>query len=107
MQHQPVISPLGSPFIELSSIDSTNNYALARIREGLAVHGAAFYTDDQTSGKGQMGKQWLSEKGANIALSVVIQPQSLLVSQQFQLSACIAVATQKFLETYAGDDIRI
>jgi len=107
LQQQPVINPLGSPFIELSSVDSTNNYALAKIREGQAGHGTAFFTGEQTAGKGQMGRQWVSEKGANIALSVVIQPESLLISMQFRLSACIAIAVQKFLTRYAGDDIKI
>jgi len=107
LQQQPVINPLGSPFIELSPVDSTNNYALAKIREGQAGHGTAFFTGEQTAGKGQMGRQWLSEKGANIALSVVIQPESLLISMQFRLSTCIAIAVQKFLTRYAGDDIKI
>lgn len=107
MQQQPVINPLGSPFIELSSVDSTNNYALSRVREGLAGHGSAFFTYEQTAGKGQMGRQWLSEKGANIALSVVIQPKPLQISQQFQLSACIAIAASSFLSKYAGEEIKI
>lgn len=107
MLQQPVINPLGSPFIELSSVDSTNNYALAKIREGLAGHGTVFFTYEQTAGKGQMGRQWLSEKGANIALSVVIQPKPLQIPQQFQLSACIAMAACSFLTEYAGEEIRI
>lgn len=107
MQQQPVINTLGSPFIELVSVDSTNNYALRQVREGLAGHGSAFFTYEQTAGKGQMGRQWLSEKGANIALSVVIQPKPLQISQQFQLSACIATAACNFLSKYAGEDVKI
>ncbi|MGC4037971.1 MAG: biotin--[acetyl-CoA-carboxylase] ligase [Chitinophagaceae bacterium] len=107
MQQQPVIKPLGSPFIELSSVDSTNNYALAQIRNGLAIHGAAFFAHEQTAGKGQMGKQWKSEKDANIALSVVIQPLFLTLSQQFRLNACVAVAAWTFLSRYINDNLCI
>jgi BirA family biotin operon repressor/biotin-[acetyl-CoA-carboxylase] ligase len=107
LQHKPVIKPLGSSFIELNSADSTNNYALSSIREGVAQHGIAFFAHEQTGGKGQMGRQWISEKGANIALSIVLQPKPLQVSQQFQLSACIAVAAFKFFSHYAGIDTRI
>jgi BirA family transcriptional regulator, biotin operon repressor / biotin---[acetyl-CoA-carboxylase] ligase len=107
LQYPPVIKPLGSPFIELQSIDSTNNYALSRIRERLADHGMVFFAHEQTAGKGQMGKRWVSEKGANIAMSIVLRPEPLLVSQQFILSACIAVAALNFLTPYAGSDVRV
>ncbi len=54
-----------------------------------------------------MGRQWISEKGANMALSIVLQPKPLQLSQQFQLSACIAVAVHRFYSNYAGEDTKI
>lgn len=107
MQQPQAIIPLGSPFIELTSIESTNSYALSQIRKGRSGHGTAFFTHEQTAGKGQMGRQWHSEKDSNIALSIVIQPKPLLISQQFQLSACIAVAVRSFLASYAGNEVKI
>jgi BirA family biotin operon repressor/biotin-[acetyl-CoA-carboxylase] ligase len=107
LQHKPVIKPIGSSFVELSSTDSTNNYALARVRDGEAAHGTAFFAHQQTAGKGQMGRQWISEKDVNIALSIVLEPNPLLISQQFQLSACIAVAVHKCISRYAGHDTRV
>jgi len=107
LQHKPVIKPFGSPFIELLTVDSTNNYALSLSREGMAQHGTAIFAHEQTAGKGQMGRQWLTEKGANMALSIVLQPKPLQLSQQFQLSACIAVAVHKFYSNYAGEDTKI
>ena len=67
----------------------------------------AFFAHDQKAGKGQRGKSWQSLKGANIALSIVIKPQPLLLTQQFQLSACVAVAIQEFFMKYAGDATKI
>ena len=107
MQDKAFIRPLPASFIELQSVDSTNNYALSRIRDGQAEHGSAYFAHEQTAGKGQRGRNWASQKGANIALSIALKPQPLLVSEQFQLSACVAVAVQKFFSRYAGTDTKI
>jgi BirA family biotin operon repressor/biotin-[acetyl-CoA-carboxylase] ligase len=101
-EHSPVI-PIGLPFIELQSVDSTNNYALEQIHAQMARHGMAFFAHEQIAGKGQRGKGWVSEKGANIILSVIINPGYLSVKDQFQLSACVAVAVHDFFSRYAGD----
>lgn len=107
MPQQPASNPLGQPFIELQSVDSTNNYALSLIHAGLAHHGHTFFAHEQVSGKGQRGRTWSAEKDANILLSVVVKPHPLQVSQQFQLSACASVAVREFFSIYGGDDTRI
>ena len=43
-------SPLGEVLIELSEIDSTNNYAMRLIDEGMAEHGMIIRADFQTKG---------------------------------------------------------
>lgn len=98
---------IGVPFIELQSVDSSNNYALKQTHEGKSQHGMTFFAHEQLAGKGQRGKVWKSEKGANIILSVIIQPDFLSVSDQFQLSACVAVAVHDFFSQYAGNDTKI
>ena len=94
-------------FIELQSVDSTNNYARQQIHAGLAQHGTAFFAHEQVAGKGQRGKIWTTEKGSNLILSLVVKPQPLLLAQQFQLSACVAVAIHEFFMKYAGDNTKI
>jgi BirA family transcriptional regulator, biotin operon repressor / biotin---[acetyl-CoA-carboxylase] ligase len=108
-QHS-VTNTIGQPFIELESVDSTNKYAMALVhearlpdRQGLINHGKAFFARQQTAGKGQRGKEWITEKGANIILSVLIQPAGFTINDQFKLSACIAVAVHQFFSKYAGD----
>jgi len=103
----PVGYSLGSPFIELQSIDSTNNYALAQIHANLAQPGACFFAHEQTAGKGQRGKSWTTERGRNITMSIVVRPAFLQVFQQFQLSTCVAVATHHFLNRYTDAMLRI
>jgi BirA family biotin operon repressor/biotin-[acetyl-CoA-carboxylase] ligase len=95
------------PFLELSTIDSTNNYALSQLHAGLAQHGSTFFAHEQVSGKGQRGKSWTTEKDTALILSIVINPHPLKVRQQFHLSACVAVSVYEFFSKYAGNATRI
>jgi BirA family biotin operon repressor/biotin-[acetyl-CoA-carboxylase] ligase len=98
---------IGFPFVELQSVDSTNNYARQQIHEGLAQHGTTYFAHEQRSGKGQRGRYWNSEKDTNIIMSVVINPRPILLAQQFMLSACVALAIHDFFRKYAGGDTKI
>jgi len=106
---QPSVhNPLGMPFVELQSVDSTNNYALARAHAGMAHHGEAFFAHEQVAGKGQRGQRWITQKGENIILSVIADPSPLLLNQQFQLSAAVALAVHDLFSNYAGaEDTKI
>ena len=73
----------------------------------MVQHGTTFFAHEQVAGKGQRGKTWTTEKGANIILSVVVKPAPLLLTQQFQLSATVAVAIHKFFSNYAGTETKI
>jgi len=101
------IQTIGLPFVELQSVDSTNNYARQLIHAGLAQNGMAIFTHEQIAGKGQRGKEWVSQKDVNIAISFIINPSPLQIAQQFQLSACVAIALQDFFMQYAGDTSKI
>ncbi|MET0465787.1 MAG: biotin--[acetyl-CoA-carboxylase] ligase [Chitinophagaceae bacterium] len=107
MPQLPFSPALGTPFIELKSIDSTNNYALQQVHAGMAQHGAAYFAHEQVAGKGQHGKVWAMDKGVNLILSTVINPHPLLMAQQFQLSVCVALAAADLFRRYAGEDTRI
>ena len=96
-----------APFIELQTVDSTNNYALKQLHEGLARHGTAYFSREQTAGKGQRGKTWWSAKDSSLLLSIVINPKPLTATQQFQLSACAAVSVCRFFNSYVNGNARI
>lgn len=97
----------GGFFTILDIVDSTNNYAMQKVQEGLAKHGWAWFALEQTAGKGQRGKNWDSEKGKNIALSLVLDPEHLKITNPFHLSAAIAVSISELLKKYAGDDVKV
>jgi BirA family biotin operon repressor/biotin-[acetyl-CoA-carboxylase] ligase len=96
------------------SLDSTNNYAMQQVHAGMAAHGDVILALQQTEGKGQHGKAWLAEKGESILMSTILNlnvPNSAIfpigISQQFELSALVAVATREWLASYAGDNVFI
>jgi BirA family biotin operon repressor/biotin-[acetyl-CoA-carboxylase] ligase len=99
--------PIGSGFIELQSVDSTNKYAMKLAHAGMAQHGLVVFAHEQSAGIGQRGKNWDSEKGVNITLSIIINPDPLLVTEQFKLSVCTAVSVYEFFSAWAGDETRI
>ncbi|TDH24083.1 biotin--[acetyl-CoA-carboxylase] ligase [Segetibacter sp. 3557_3] len=101
------LNPIGEPFIELSEVGSTNNYAMERVQAQMAEHGSTWFANHQTAGKGQRGKSWITAPGENITMSIVLDCTGLPIHRQFDLHAVIAVAGRKFLEAYAGDDTRI
>lgn len=95
------------PFIELHRVESTNNYAMGLVHEGMAQHGTAVFTTDQFKGKGQRTKGWQSEPGKNMALTVIIQPLTLNFSQSFLLSMAVAAAAHKVFSEKAGNETKI
>ncbi len=101
------MATVASTFNVLQSVDSTNNYAMAKVHAGMAKHGDSFFTMQQTNGKGQRGKHWNGSKDENIAISIVIEPAVLSLSQQFKLSAAVALGTFCFFSAYSGDETSI
>lgn len=106
MAHPGNLAPIGHSYIILPTVDSTNNYAMAQIQAGLATHGTTWFALEQTAGKGQRGKSWLTTPNLNIMFSTVIIP-GLLPGRQFWLSATVALACYDFYKKYAGDETRI
>ena len=94
-------------FTILNTVDSTNNYAMGRVHDGLAKHGMLWFANEQTAGKGQRGKAWVTEKGKNIAMSLVLEPGRLQITDQFHLSAAVALACFQFFAAYAGEETKI
>ena len=96
--------PIGHSFVELESVDSTNNYAMALAKAGKAGHGTLVFAYDQGAGKGQRGRTWESRPGENILLSAVLEPVAFQPAAVFGLSAAVALACHDFFIRYAGPD---
>jgi BirA family biotin operon repressor/biotin-[acetyl-CoA-carboxylase] ligase len=98
---------IGTPFTHLNRVNSTNIYAMEQLQAKLAEHGAVFFADLQTAGKGQMGKKWESESHQNLLLSVILNVSSLHIGHQFALSAAIALSCWDFLSLYIPSELTI
>jgi BirA family biotin operon repressor/biotin-[acetyl-CoA-carboxylase] ligase len=112
----PIIT-LGEPLIELSSIDSTNIYAISQIQQQMAVSGSCYRTDFQTHGKGQLGRVWDSEKGKNLLCSYVLSLAALQKTNenvklwtpehQIGLSFAVSLGVSDFYQSLAGEETSI
>ncbi len=71
---------------------STNDLALAWAAAG-APHGAVVYAEQQTKGRGRMGRAWTARSGRNLTFSVILRPT--LPPDRWNLitiAACVAAA---------------
>lgn len=81
-------------------VDSTNEFALSLKGMQLFKEGLLISTRYQSKGKGQIGKQWHSEKNMNILLSVVIEPK-ISLKKQFDINKLAALSCYDFLISLA------
>ena len=104
---------LGEPLIELTTIPSTNIYAMDQVHQGLAISGSCYTADFQTDGKGQHGRVWESEKGQNLLSSYVLELKQLKTDKiwtpadQIGFSAAIALGARAFFGAFAGEETKI
>ncbi|GAA4320640.1 biotin--[acetyl-CoA-carboxylase] ligase [Flaviaesturariibacter amylovorans] len=98
---------LGAPWIELQQVDSTNNYATALVHAGRGAPGTAVFAREQTNGKGQRGKSWWADPGANITGSLILAPPALSLPRSFPFSMALALGAQRFFAAYAGTETSV
>lgn len=84
----------------LDSIDSTNNYLKRLAVEG-APDGTVAVADQQTAGRGRLGRSFQSPAGTGIYISFLLRPD-LLPNKAMNLTACTAVAVCDAVERTCG-----
>ena len=80
---------------------STNDEAAAWAREG-APEGAVVMADEQTSGRGRLGRSWHSPAGENLYLSLILRPK-IDPQRAPPLTLVAAVALAEAVEECGGD----
>lgn len=83
---------IGDTVLRLASVDSTNNYAAKGVAEGRFGHGTVILALEQTQGRGQWNREWLTAPGLDLAMSVVLLPEKLPAMAQFALAKAAALA---------------
>jgi BirA family transcriptional regulator, biotin operon repressor / biotin---[acetyl-CoA-carboxylase] ligase len=96
-----------SLFHILDQTESTNNYAMARVRNGLAVDAEAWFTHHQTGGRGQRGKNWNSLPNQNLLMSIVLKVEPAFIQHPFLFNALIANTSRLFLSSFVDRPVYI
>lgn len=82
------------------SIDSTNNAAKKAAEQG-SSHGALFLAEQQISGKGRRGRNWISPSGTGIWLTILLRPK-LEPSYASMLTLVAALSMSRAIEKETG-----
>jgi len=93
---------IGSNLIFRESLASTNTEASLLLKRGDVQEGTVIHTDFQTSGRGQQGTTWESERGRNLLISIILYPQSVKPAEQFLISMTISLGVCDFIDGHAA-----
>ncbi|NQV01401.1 MAG: biotin--[acetyl-CoA-carboxylase] ligase [Bacteroidia bacterium] len=91
---------IGTIFIDLEEVDSTNLYAERMLKKGPVEEGIVIRASFQTAGKGQGDNRWESAPGQNLTFSIVLHPRFLSPGRQFLINKAISLGVLDFLSDY-------
>ena len=92
--------------IAFKSVTSTNAEAMTRLMGGELTHGALIVSDEQTKGRGRMGKRFFSPK-SGIYMSVCLCKSIENMSDVMVITPAAAVAVRRSIAALTGADARI
>lgn len=93
--------------IKVNAINSTNSFARELFREKPQLPLTCIVAKKQLEGRGQRGSTWDAEEGKNLTFSVVLPRPDVSPSQQFLLSAAVAISLLKSLEKLELPQLKI
>lgn len=79
---------------------STNDFAVDLAKSDKPDEGTVIMADFQTKGKGQKYTTWISDKGSNLTLSILLYPSFLDPAKNFYLSMALSLGIVDMLQTY-------
>jgi len=91
---------IGREVVHLEATDSTNRVAHEYGKAG-AEEGLVIIAEQQTAGKGRLGRPWVSPAGVNLYTSILLRP-SILPRWATQLTFLSSVAVARAVEEVAG-----
>jgi len=92
--------PMGRNIVHFFRTDSTNAVALKLAAED-AEHGTVVVAEEQTAGRGRLGRSWYSEKSNGIYTSVILRPP-LSPAAAPVLTLMAGLAAQKAVSATTG-----
>lgn len=95
---------LGRRAVMLDTVDSTN-LEVRRLLEQSVAEGVAVIADRQTLGRGRRGRQWVSEAGCGLWMSLGVKP-CVPQEQMQQMTLAVGVAVCKAIEAVTDNAAR-
>ena len=84
--------------IKIPTLDSTNEYLLSLKDSDIFSEGLVIITDYQFHGKGQFNNKWLSNKGENLLVSVLLEP-NININYQYDICKIASLAIVDLLSS--------
>lgn len=84
----------------VAEVDSTNRVLAARARAG-AAHGTVLVADQQSAGRGRLGRTWEAPAGSSLLVSVLLRP-ALAPEQAHLVTMAAGLAAAEACEAVAG-----
>ncbi len=96
-------SVLGKKIYVFDCIDSTNSYAKKLAADGVE-DGALIVANQQSAGRGRLGRSFFSPKGAGVYFSLLLRPktginEALLITSAISVAVCRAIDTLAQVKT--------
>ena len=79
------------PLVLFSSVDSTNLFLKEQVRAGNISAPCLVLADDQTAGRGRLGRCFVSPPGTGLYMSLLVRPENEAEIQKITLMAALAV----------------
>lgn len=74
-----------------ATIDSTNTWVMEQARAG-AAEGLVAVAEEQTAGRGRLGRTWVSPRGGSLLMSLLLRPVDLPADRLHLATAAVAMS---------------
>ena len=74
-----------------ATIDSTNTWVMEQARSG-AAEGLVAVAEEQTAGRGRLGRTWVSPPGGSLLMSLLLRPAGLPADRLHLATAAVAMS---------------
>ena len=93
--------------IKINAIDSSNNEIKRLYHNKLESNGLVVWAKNQTDGRGQGGKKWLSQANKNLTFSIFLSGNSISFSSHFSLNLITSLSVKEVLVCYGINELLI
>ncbi len=96
----------GREIHHLYTVDSTNAFAERLVSGQDPPHGTLVVAEEQTAGRGRLGRRWISHPGAGLYMTLVLRPE-IPISMAPLMTLGAAVAAHESIERVTGLDVDV